>query len=153
MLGAARVVVPESGQIVSSNIYTPTNYGANAYTTAAPLPAPPPTLAGVYTNYGTNLVSSFNGINPNGVWSLYAFDTNNPNGGGFIQGGWQLSIITAPHVTPATNIYYTLENVPTNIVIPVGDAESGNTTLSVTNFVTPAGASSGTHPFRPGRPV
>jgi subtilisin-like proprotein convertase family protein len=128
--------IPQNGQISSSTIYSPTNYRTGAYTTAAPTNAPAPGGTG----YGTNLVSSFRGINPNGTWSLYAFDPNgNQAGDGFIVGGWQLSIITAPNVSPPTTNYSTLENIPTNIVIPVGDAE---TSLTVTAVVTPSGLSS-----------
>ena len=134
-------VLPQNSQIFSDNIYSPTNYGLNAYTTAAPLPAPAPSYPAGVTSYGTNLVSSFKGINPNGTWSLYAFDSSG-NLSGSIFSGWQLSIITAPHVSPATTNYSTAENVPTSIVIPVGDAEAGNTSLSVTAAVTPSGASS-----------
>jgi len=131
--------LPATGPILSDTVYSPTNYTVNAYTTPAPPSAPPPGGAG----YGFNLVTSFKGINPNGVWSLYAFDGSNSLNGS-IQGGWQLSIITAPHVSPATNVYTTLENVPTNIIIPVGDAESGNTSLTVTATVTPTNGSSAT---------
>jgi subtilisin-like proprotein convertase family protein len=125
--------MPKSGQIPSTNIYAPTNYNANAYTTAAPSNAPAPGAG-----YGNNLVTSFQGISPNGTWSLYAFDTNTGITGG-IGGGWQLSIITAPSVNPPTTNYSTLENVPTNIVIPVGDAD---TSVTVTAAVTNSGFSS-----------
>jgi len=138
------VILPAIGQIPSTNIYYPTNYNLNAYTSQASggLPAangtPAPNAHGS-TGYGTNM-SVFNGINPNGTWSLYAFDTNG-NRGGAIFGGWQLSIFTAPNINTATNNYSTLENVPTNILIPVGDAEPANTALTVSNYVTPAGFS------------
>ncbi|MGO8699781.1 MAG: beta strand repeat-containing protein [Limisphaerales bacterium] len=131
------VVLPFNGQISSDDIYIPTNYAANGYTTQIPIGsasvAPP--APGV-TGYGTNLVSSFAGINPNGTWSLYAFDTNGVKGGA-IFGGWQLSILTAPHVSPTTTNYTALEGfAPTNILIPVGDAEADNTSLTVTATVT-----------------
>jgi len=141
------VVLPQVGQIPSTNIYYPTNYNNNAYTSQASggLPAasgtPAPNANGS-TGYSTNL-SDYNSINPNGTWSLYAYDTNG-NRGGAIFGGWQLSIYTAPNITAATNNYSTLENVPTNILIPVGDAEPANTALTVSTVVTPAGASSAT---------
>jgi subtilisin-like proprotein convertase family protein len=126
---------------ISSDVYSPTNYGS--YTTDAPAPAPPHSGT-EYTSYGNNLVTSFSGSDPNGVWSLYAFDKNGAPAGGYIYGGWQLSIITGPKVSPTTNIYYTLENISTNIVIPVGDAESGDTSLTVTTGVTPVSPSTAT---------
>ena len=132
--GAA--VLPTNGLISSTNIYCPTNYRAGAYTTAAPTNAPGPGAG-----YGANLVTSFKGINPNGTWSLYAFDTNGSKGG-LISYGWQLSIITAPNVSPTTTNYSTLENTPTNFVIQVGDAEAANITFTVTNLVTASGSSS-----------
>ncbi len=109
------IILPQSSQIFSTNIYIPTNYGTAAYTSPAIIGTPAPGATG----YGTNLVSSFKGINPNGSWSLYAFDTNGTRGGA-IFGGWQLSIITAPTVSPSTTNYTPLEYTPTNIVIPVG---------------------------------
>ena len=133
------VFPPLSGQIPSTNIYQPTNYVTGAYTTAAPSPAPAPPPA-----YSSNLVTSFSGINPNGFWYLYAFDTNNGKGSQ-IAGGWQLSIITAPTISLVTNTYYMSEtpgNITTNIVIQVGDAEAANTTFTVTNKVTALGFSS-----------
>ena len=131
-------ILPELGQIFSTNIYIPTNYGPNAYTTPAIFGAPGPGVTG----YGANLVTSFKGVNPNGTWSLYAYDTNGIRGGA-IFGGWQLSIVTAPNISPTTTNYTTQENTPTNIVIPVGDAEADNTSLTVTATVTPSGLSSG----------
>ncbi len=140
----ASTVLPQASQISSTNIYYPTNYTLNGYTVqasggSAGVPAP---TANGSTGYGTNMID-FKGINPNGVWSLYVFDTNGQRGGA-IFGGWTLQIFTAPNVSPATNVYTTLENVSTNILIPVGDAEPGNASLTVSAITSPAGSSSTT---------
>ena len=138
------IPLPKTAVALSSTaIYTPTNYNTapNGYTTAAPTPAPLPTGTG-YTMYGNNLAAVYKGINPNGTWSLYAFDTS---GGmtkpGNINGGWQLSIITAPNVSPSASSYSTLENVPITIDVPIGDAEPENSALVVTASVAASGFS------------
>jgi len=76
--------LPESSQITSGT-YLPTEYG-----TAGNLPGPAP--AGPYAT----VQPVFNGILPNGAWSLYVADTNSadPTGrsSGSIAGGWSLTI-------------------------------------------------------------
>lgn len=78
-------------QIVSG-VYRPTDY-APADTFPAPAPASP---------YGTSL-SAFNGLNPNGVWSLYVFDDTSGDRGS-IQGGWSVSIATIDPVNPRVDL-------------------------------------------------
>ncbi|MGA1845120.1 MAG: DUF2341 domain-containing protein, partial [bacterium] len=68
---------------VVSGIYKPCET-AQGDTLPSPAPAPP------YT--GTQL-SMFNGLNPQGVWSLYVRDDADWDGGS-IAGGWELTIIT-----------------------------------------------------------
>jgi len=74
--------VPDTGTVVSG-IYKPCET-AQGDTLPSPAPAPP------YT--GTQL-SLFNGLNPQGDWSLYVRD-DTANNGGSIAGGWELTIIT-----------------------------------------------------------
>jgi len=76
---AAAGTLPDSAGIVSGT-YQPTNYGTE--TMPPPAPADP---------YGS-LLSSFNGLDPNGTWSLYV---NDDIGGdtGNINGGWELNLI------------------------------------------------------------
>lgn len=69
---------------LTSTTYAPTNSG-----TTDPFPAPAPAAP-----YGTAL-SAFNGVNPNGVWSLYIVDDA---GGdlGTLSGGWSLKFTATP---------------------------------------------------------
>ncbi|MBE2182462.1 MAG: putative Ig domain-containing protein, partial [Anaerolineae bacterium] len=75
-----------------SGTYLPTNYEGGSDTMLAPAPAEP---------FGTSL-DVFDGVNPNGSWSLYVRDgTTGDNGS--ISGGWSLNITTsdAPTITSA----------------------------------------------------
>jgi subtilisin-like proprotein convertase family protein len=85
----AAALVPSSGTPVSG-AFKPTNYGTGDLF-PAPAPAAPylfPATAGVAT-FG----SVFNGLNPNGTWSLYVVDDLGGDVGN-ISGGWSLEIIT-----------------------------------------------------------
>jgi subtilisin-like proprotein convertase family protein len=75
---AAASPLPDGG-IVASGSYRPASYQTKVY--PAPAPAGP---------YGGAL-SAFNGINPNGTWSLYVVD-DAPGDSGSIAGGWGLTI-------------------------------------------------------------
>jgi subtilisin-like proprotein convertase family protein len=74
--------LPDSSAIVSGT-YRPTDFAAGE-TMTAPAPAGP---------YSTAM-SSFNGYSPNGTWSLYILDDQNPDKGS-LSGGWTLMINTA----------------------------------------------------------
>ncbi|MDB5207297.1 MAG: type sorting protein [Flavisolibacter sp.] len=69
---------------ITSGIYKPTNIGASD-----PFPAPAP---GTTAN---SALSVFNGVNPNGQWSLYVVDDASGDVGSF-SGGWCVNIVTAP---------------------------------------------------------
>jgi Ca2+-binding RTX toxin-like protein len=84
--------VPDSGGFVGGLTYQPGDYdmpGLEPYN--APAPPPPHGLT----------MSTSNGSNPNGAWSLYVFDDRNPDSGQF-SGGWSLTVTTstAPGVVP-----------------------------------------------------
>jgi subtilisin-like proprotein convertase family protein len=73
--------LPDNGSI-SAGTYAPTDYEVGDIM-PGPAPAGP---------YGT-LLSSFNGLNPNGTWQLFVADDTGPDGGS-IAGGWSLEIDT-----------------------------------------------------------
>jgi subtilisin-like proprotein convertase family protein len=87
---AAAANLPGSGTI-SSGSYKPTddNPGAESF----PSPAPVPSAATALT--------TFNGANPNGTWSLYI--TDNVSGDtGSLTGGWTITVTTGVVATPGT---------------------------------------------------
>lgn len=81
---AASQSLPVSGQITSGT-YKPSNSD-----TADAFPAPAP--AGPYPD--PQLLSVFNGTNPNGQWRLFVYDDAGADVGN-INGGWRLTINTA----------------------------------------------------------
>ena len=86
----APIVLPSQGTF-SSGTYAPASYNpTNFFTNAL---APP---------YGTNL-SSFNGLSPNGAWSLYGQDTA-PGDAGGISNGWAVTITTITPVNPTNGL-------------------------------------------------
>lgn len=92
------------GATVVSGTFRPTNIGAGDL-----FPAPAP--AGPYPD--PQQLSVFNGVNPNGTWSLYVVDDAATDIGN-INGGWRLNITTTDPAccsTPCTL------NVPSNIVV------------------------------------
>ena len=83
---AASLLLP-NGDALTSGTFKPTNYTGNGGPNDLfPSPAP-------VGPYGS-LLSTFNGTNPNGTWSLFVFDDE---GGdvGRITNGWSLDISTA----------------------------------------------------------
>ena len=87
---AAATSLPDNGQI-ASGAFKPTNIGGgDFFPQPAPSDAPTaPALAG------------FNGINPNGTWSLYLVDAAGGNAG-TLSGGWSLAINTSTTACPLT---------------------------------------------------
>jgi hypothetical protein len=83
--------LPDAGQILSGS-YRPTNAGAGD---VLPFPAPG-------GDYGTNL-AALNGIDPNGLWSLFVYD-DDAGDSGSITAGWSLRIevgaIAVPEFLP-----------------------------------------------------
>jgi subtilisin-like proprotein convertase family protein len=75
--------LPKSGQITSGT-YLPTDLNAGSENFPSPAPGSP---------FGQTL-SGFNGLNPNGAWSLYVQDEALGDTGNLAQ-GWQLSITTS----------------------------------------------------------
>jgi uncharacterized repeat protein (TIGR02543 family) len=81
---------------ISSGTYKPTNYDTNSDTFPSPAPALP---------YATTL-STFNGTNPTGTWSLYVRDDDQRDSG-TISGGWSISfeITPPPTIAPSSLAY------------------------------------------------
>src|SRR5213075_975387 len=75
--------LPDSTQITAGT-YKPTNFDTNTDVFPASAPAEP---------YGSAF-SIFNGLNPNGAWSLYVRD-DDVNDTGSIAQGWSLAITTS----------------------------------------------------------
>ena len=75
---------PLVGATIVSGTFRPTNVTATGDVFPAPAPAAP---------YGSAL-SAFNGLSPNGTWSLYVVDDAGLDAGS-IAGGWSLTITTA----------------------------------------------------------
>jgi uncharacterized repeat protein (TIGR01451 family) len=112
---SASNALPASGEIVSGT-YRPADYTPSYSFSNAP--------AGPYT---TNL-SVFTGISPNGVWSLYAYDTAEGDAGG-ISNGWAVTITT---ITPVNRE----ADMAASIVASASQLTLGNPVtflLSVTN--------------------
>jgi subtilisin-like proprotein convertase family protein len=83
---SAAAQIPPS--TISSGMFKPSNAGTGDTLPGAPAVSAATTLA------------TFNGTNPNGVWSLYAFDDATGDIG-TIAGGWCLNIATAAPTTTA----------------------------------------------------
>src|SRR5882672_293124 len=93
-----------------------------------PAPAPARPAAGYSTNLG-----DFAGVNPNGQWKLYVRDDTFPDGG-VIEGGWILSLQTAPtisHIDAQT----ALEDTALQVPFTVFDQDTAARNLLVTTTV------------------
>src|SRR5262249_6995122 len=75
------------GASIVSGTFKPTNFFQGPSDDVFPAPAP----AGPYPD--PQLLSVFNGVNPNGTWSLFVVD-DFPEFVGNINGGWRLNITT-----------------------------------------------------------
>jgi uncharacterized repeat protein (TIGR01451 family) len=95
--------LPNQTPLVSGT-YRPTNYDTPAPSGEAfssPAPGPP---------YGDSL-AIFNGLSPNGTWSLYVFDDTSGDQG-FIAGGWSLDFSTLSPVNPPGDLAAGLVDAP-----------------------------------------
>jgi uncharacterized repeat protein (TIGR01451 family) len=96
---AAANVLPATGNL-SSGTYQPANYNPDdVFTNAVTLsietnPVAPP--------YSTNL-TNFNGVTPNGTWSLYAHD-DAAGDAGAASNGWAVTITTIVPVNPTNSL-------------------------------------------------
>jgi subtilisin-like proprotein convertase family protein len=126
---SATQTLPDESKLFSET-YRPTNYES---TDSFPFPAPAPSGA-------TNL-ATFNGSNPNGVWSLYIVD-DEAYEDGILTGGWCLNVTasdTPPVSTPtatrtSTPVTQTFTSVAAQDGWILESSENGNTggTLNAT---------------------
>ncbi len=107
--------LPASGEIVSGT-YRPADYWPTYSFSNAP--------AGPYT---TNL-SVFGGISPNGVWSLYAYDTAQGDAGG-ISNGWAVTITTITPVNQEADMVASIAASTSQLTL----GNSATFLLSITN--------------------
>jgi subtilisin-like proprotein convertase family protein len=126
----AGALLPSSGAPPASGSFRPTNIGTGDLF-PAPAPAAPyldPATAGVAT------LAAFNGLSPNGTWSLYAVDDAGTDIGTFA-GGWDLAITSSQAVCNAQTCTVAC---PANITVPA----DGGGVSAVVNYpaATPTGA-------------
>jgi hypothetical protein len=134
------VAPPPHDTQITPGVYRP---GAGNFVGAAPAPTGP---------HGTTL-SVFNGMSPNGSWSLFVFDDANTDTGS-IAGGWSIDIdTTAPAITsfaptsgpPGTSVTIIGTNLSGATAVMFGGAPAAFTPVSATqvNATVPASATTG----------
>ncbi len=120
--------------LLTSGQFKPTNQGISNLPT-------PPAPQGPYFNAapaGTDtFAGTFNGTNPNGVWSLYIYDQFNPDGGA-LAGGWDLDISTSVPVHFGAPSYLTTENAGSVTLTVTRD---GTDSASAVDYATGGGSS------------
>ncbi len=107
--------------------FSPLVSGTNRPTSYHPAIPPFPSASTPPPPYSTNL-SVFNGINPNGNWSLYVIDDAMGNVG-VISNGWVLNLTTAGAVLSAADVGLTMTAAPATVVT----TSNVTYTLRVTN--------------------
>lgn len=134
---AASAIIPDSGTCTTGSTYRPSNVGtADPFAGPAPAPIYPADSA---APAGTaTFASKFNGINPNGTWSLYMVDDADGDAG-TIAGGWDL-FITPNFTTAATS------DITGRVVDSTGRGIS-NTRLSIVDSFTGEIRTVQTNPF------
>jgi hypothetical protein len=108
---AASMLATDSG--FGSGTFRPSSHGPSFMPAPAPAgPHPQPASQGSST-----FAQVFNGVSPNGMWSLYAFD-DVAGGGGLIAGGWSLTIETAP-LPPVANPETVFRDKDRSVKVPI----------------------------------
>ena len=103
-------------QLVSGT-YLPTDY------------APVNVFPGLPAASGADVLAVFNGMNPNGYWSLYVYD-DTPGNSGVILGGWSLGLTAVSPVNPAALLAASMIHAPD----PVFGGNFLNYQITVTNL-------------------
>lgn len=101
----AAAALPAAAVLVSGT-NRPTSYAGST----PPFPAPAPSGP-----YSANL-RSFNGVNPNGQWSLYIID-DTPNNKGVISNGWLLSLTTATPLLGDADLALSMDAAPATVIV------------------------------------
>ena len=102
------VTVPDESQLTSTR-YSPAAWGDTyAFPSNFALPTAP---------YTTNL-AAFEGVDPNGSWSLFAADDSNGDSGN-IAGGWSVAITTGTPVSPLADVSVNSGQINPNVATPV----------------------------------
>jgi subtilisin-like proprotein convertase family protein len=121
---AASGPVGDAGPL-SSTSFQPSNYeGTTTDNFVAPAPGGPYASA----------MNAFNGVSPNGDWSLYVID-DTPSDSGAISNGWTLSITTQPMIVGLTDVT-SEEDVVARVGFTIAEesfAAQGGFTLSATS--------------------
>ena len=118
----AAASMPDAGPLTSGT-FKPTNVGAgDTFPTQAPS--------------GGSVLSTFNGTNPNGTWSLYVVDDANGQGGSITS--WSLNIVTATqqcNTAPITiNPGGNAGTYPSDITISGISSNVARVVVSITGF-------------------
>jgi uncharacterized delta-60 repeat protein/uncharacterized repeat protein (TIGR01451 family) len=102
---AAANVIPDFSRITNG-----TYRSANHFTQVDPMPP-----FANNTLWNNTSLATFDGINPNGVWSLYVVDDASGQNG-LIANGWSLNIATADPVIPGADISVTITDSPDPVI-------------------------------------
>ncbi len=119
--------LPPPGYALLDGTFQPTDYAPNhtnpLYAFPPPAPAPP---------YTTNL-STFDGLLPNGAWSLFVSD-GGAGDSGQIADGWSLAITTVspPTINGLTNLSTPVNTPTTAIPFQIDDAQTPGSNLVLT---------------------
>ena len=117
---AATAVPTGAGSSIPAGTYRPTDAANQGGDGGDNFPAPGPgtTFSSPAPTGTATFASVFNGINPNGNWSLYIEDDSLGGGVSTISGGWSLDITTAGAAAPTTTTVASSLN-PSLIANPV----------------------------------
>jgi len=117
--------LPRSSPLLDGT-FRPTDDAPNhtnpAYAFPSPAPAPP----------FSTILGTFDGLSPNGTWSLYVYDGGTDNGGQ-ISGGWSLAITTVSPPLTITSIQLT--NLKNALLTGTGSAGVVYTIQASTNLI------------------
>jgi uncharacterized repeat protein (TIGR01451 family) len=130
-----------TGAQLTSGTFKPTNR-LNGFCTNFPTPAPASSNCAA-TNGTSTFASVFQGINPNGTWSLYLFDPFRGDSPGSISSGWTLTVTVAAAANTTTTVTSNLNpsftSAPNNMVTLTAHvtktSDSSNVTESSVTFM------------------